>query len=87
MDYEEILTFRKSSLAPKIDETGTESDGISSKAKLISILDDIDTRVEKFRRGALFMEEERDFLFSTMDGIRSSELLNDLLDCKYDLGL
>lgn len=76
-----MLAFRKESLVPDVDEANTESEG--SKNRLLRLLDEIESRVERFRRGALLMEEEKDVLFSSIDSIRTSDLMADLLDSKY----
>lgn len=81
MSVEEIFSYRKESLIPQIDETS--SDNETSKNKLLRLLDDIENRVERFRRGALLMEEEKDILFSSIDSIKTSDLINDLLESKY----
>lgn len=81
MSVEEVCSFRKESLVPQIDESN--EDGEAPKSKLITILDDIESRVERFRRGALLMEEEKDLLFSSIDAVRNSELLNDLVESEY----
>lgn len=85
MSIEEIFSYRKESLIPQIDET--TSDGESSKSKLLRLLDEIENRVERFRRGALLMEEEKDILFSSIDAIKSSDLISDLLESMYHLFL
>lgn len=81
MSVEEVCSFRKESLIPQIEESTEENE--APKSRLVTILDDIESRVERFRRGALLMEEEKDLLFSSIDAVRNSELLNDLGESKY----
>lgn len=78
MSIEEVCSFRKESLVPQVDESTEDNE--APKGRLITILDDIESRVERFRRGALLMEEEKDLLFSSIDAVRNSELLNDLVE-------
>ncbi len=82
MDVEGMLSYTKESLIPLVDENNSEID--SSKNKLIHLLDDIEERVERFRRNALLMEEEKDILFSSIDAVRTSELISDLDESKKE---
>ena len=82
MSVEEVnvMSYRKESLKPCVDEMNIDSD--SAKTQLLRLLDDIESRVERFRRGALVWEEEKDLLASSIDAVRTSELLNDLVESK-----
>lgn len=81
MSVEEVCSFRKESLVPQVEESTEDAE--APKSRLVTILDDIESRVERFRRGALLMEEEKDLLFSSIDAVRNSELLNDLVESEY----
>lgn len=51
----------------------------------MSALDQLDARVEKFRKDALGLQEKRDFLLLSIDLIKSNELIQDMNECEYDL--
>ncbi|XP_072942833.1 BAG family molecular chaperone regulator 2 [Epargyreus clarus] len=68
---------------PLIDETtalGTQP----PKDRLISVLDQVELRVERLRRDTIRIEEERDSLLSTLDSVKHSELLGDISECDKD---
>lgn len=52
------------------------------KDRLFGILDKLEMHVEKMRREALMIEEEKDNLFSTLDAVKNSELLVSLEESK-----
>lgn len=81
MNVQETFSFPQESIIPLVDESTSENE--SPKNKLLTLLDDIENRVEHFRRGALLMEEEKDVLFSSIDSIRTSDMINDLVEGKY----
>lgn len=81
MSVEEVMSsYRKESLKPSIDDTNISND--NPRTQLLRLLDDIESRVERFRRGALIWEEEKDLLSSSIDAVRTSELMSDLLESK-----
>lgn len=53
--------------------------------RFVTALDQLDARVEKFRKDALGLQEKRDFLLLSIDLIKSNDLLQDMRECKYDL--
>ncbi|CAH0382074.1 unnamed protein product [Bemisia tabaci] len=54
------------------------------KDRLFGILDKLEMHVEKMRREALMIEEEKDNLFSTLDAVKNSELLVSLEESDKD---
>lgn len=50
--------------------------------RLISVLDQVELRVERLRRDTVRIEEERDSLLSTLDSVKHSDLLSDITECK-----
>ncbi|KAJ0174256.1 hypothetical protein K1T71_010402 [Dendrolimus kikuchii] len=68
---------------PLIDESsalGTQA----PKDRLISVLDQVEMRVERLRRDTVRIEEEKDSLLSTLDSVKHSELLADITECDKD---
>ncbi|KAL4704269.1 hypothetical protein ACJJTC_016287 [Scirpophaga incertulas] len=68
---------------PLIDESsalGTQA----PKDRLISVLDQVEMRVERLRRDTVRIEEEKDSLLSTLDSVKHSELLTDITECDKD---
>lgn len=52
--------------------------------RFVTVLDQLDARVEKFRKDALGLQEKRDFLLMSMDLIKSNDLMQNLTECKYE---
>lgn len=50
--------------------------------RFIDLLDQIDTRVEKLRKEALYLQERRDGLLMSMDVLKNNELMSGLNECK-----
>jgi BCL2-associated athanogene 2 len=68
---------------PQIVEPKEGSRQKSPKSKLVTLLDEVEMHVERLRRDALKLEEEKDRLLSTLDSVRDSEIMIDLRDSKY----
>jgi BCL2-associated athanogene 2 len=68
---------------PQIVEPKEGSQQKSPKSKLVTLLDEVEMHVERLRRDALKLEEEKDRLLSTLDSVRDSEIMIDLRDSKY----
>lgn len=51
--------------------------------RFLTALDQLDARVEKFRKDALGLQEKRDFLLLSIDLIKSNDLLQDMKECEY----
>lgn len=67
--------------SPMVDEvsSGCESEK-SGKDRLIELLDQVEMHVERLRKEALKLEEERDTLFTTLDSVRNSDVLSSLVE-------
>lgn len=53
--------------------------------RLITVLDQVEMRVERLRRDTMRIVEERDSLLSTLDSVKHSELLSDISECELNL--
>lgn len=54
------------------------------KDKFVSLLDQIELRVEQLRKDASRLEEEKDTMLTTLDTLRNNEdMLESLDDCKF----
>lgn len=49
-----------------------------SPFRFVTILDQLDARVEKFRKDALNLQEKKDYLLMSMDLIKSNEMLQNM---------
>lgn len=50
--------------------------------RFVTILDQLDARVEKFRKDALNLQEKKDYLLMSMDLIKSNEMLQSMSEGK-----
>lgn len=53
--------------------------------RFVTILDQLDARVEKFRKDSLNLQEKKDYLLMSMDLIKSNELLQNMSEGKQIL--
>ncbi|XP_067646009.1 BAG family molecular chaperone regulator 2 isoform X4 [Eurosta solidaginis] len=75
-----------------IDAGGTDAHTQSyghvdySKAldRFVSVLDQLDARVEKFRKDALCLQEKKDFLHMSIDLIRSHDMLQSMMEAERE---
>ncbi|XP_026466622.1 BAG family molecular chaperone regulator 2 isoform X2 [Ctenocephalides felis] len=67
---------------PRIDEA--ESDPAPPKERFFSLLDQLENHVERLRREAARLEEERDGLLATLDSLKNSESMSDLDEYEKD---
>lgn len=58
-------------------------DSKTAKQKLTEIIDMIESRVEKLRKEAAKLEEERDSLLASLDTVRNADTMSDLTECTY----
>uniref|UniRef100_A0A1B0G4P6 BAG family molecular chaperone regulator 2 n=1 Tax=Glossina morsitans morsitans TaxID=37546 RepID=A0A1B0G4P6_GLOMM len=56
----------------------------SLNERFVTILDQLDARVEKFRKDALNLQEKRDFLYMSIDLIKSNDLMQNLTDSERE---
>jgi len=83
MDWQAGPYADSGSLLPQIAEPNPDSPHKSPKDSLVKLLDQVEMHVERLRKDALKLEEERDTLLTTLDTIRNSEMMVDLSDSKY----
>lgn len=69
---------------PHVDDSNVMSDTENSKTRVLQLLDQVESVVEKLRRDALKMEEDRDSVFTTLDTIRNSDMLTELSDNDHE---
>lgn len=67
---------------PKIDEN-VSSDHRPPKERVLGLLDLLEAHVEKLRKEAAQLEEDRDQLLATLDSVRHTDLMNQLDDSKW----
>ncbi|XP_015108359.1 BAG family molecular chaperone regulator 2 [Diachasma alloeum] len=68
---------------PQIMES-TDSEYRQPKDRLVTVLDQIELRVEQLRRDALKLEEEKDTMLTTLDTLKNNEILGFLQDPDKD---
>ncbi|KAF7995462.1 hypothetical protein HCN44_006569 [Aphidius gifuensis] len=68
---------------PQIMES-SESEYKKPKDRLVNLLDQIELRVEQLRRDALRLEEEKDTMLTTLDTLRTNEILTFLEEADKD---
>ncbi|XP_073840805.1 BAG family molecular chaperone regulator 2 isoform X1 [Musca autumnalis] len=52
--------------------------------RFVTVLDQLDSRVEKFRKDALGLQEKRDFLLMSIDLIKSNDLMQNLTESERE---
>lgn len=62
---------------PKIDENNT-FDSKNPKERVIELLDILESHVEKLRKEASQLEEDRDQLLSSIDSVRNTDVIAEL---------
>ncbi|KAF5278042.1 hypothetical protein FQR65_LT15814 [Abscondita terminalis] len=68
---------------PTIDENlATESK--SNKQRIIELLDVLEAHVEKLRKDAIKLEDDRDALLSSLDTVKNTDLLHELSENERD---
>lgn len=73
------------SSSPHIDDSATGEMDKTPKDRLLELLDQVEVHVERLRKEASNLEEERDTLFNTLDTIRNSDLLATLDQSKLSI--
>ncbi|XP_032592025.1 BAG family molecular chaperone regulator 2 isoform X2 [Drosophila grimshawi] len=56
----------------------------NANERFVTILDQLDARVEKFRKDALNLQEKKDYLLMSMDLIKSNEMLQNMSDAERE---
>ncbi|XP_063239179.1 BAG family molecular chaperone regulator 2 [Bacillus rossius redtenbacheri] len=72
------------STQPHIEESTSSISEKPPKDKLISMLDRVEKLVERMRRDALRMEEEKDILLTTLDTVKNSEVIVELHESEQE---
>lgn len=67
---------------PKIDEDSA-MDSKTAKQKLTEILDLLEGHVEKLRKEASRLEEDRDSVLASLDSVRNADAMVELSECMY----
>ncbi|XP_036327025.1 BAG family molecular chaperone regulator 2-like [Rhagoletis pomonella] len=52
--------------------------------RFVSVLDQLDARVEKFRKDALGLQEKKDFLLMSIDLIKSHDMLQSMMEAERE---
>ncbi|XP_011208023.1 BAG family molecular chaperone regulator 2 isoform X3 [Bactrocera neohumeralis] len=52
--------------------------------RFVSVLDQLDARVEKFRKDALGLQEKKDFLLMSIDLIKSHDMLHSMMEAERE---
>jgi len=84
MDHHSINEPSAQSSSPKVDDSLSSESEKTPKDRLLDLLDQVEAHVERLRKDASTLEEERDTLFTTLDTIRNSDLLATLEDNDRD---
>lgn len=67
---------------PKIDENNA-LDNKTTKEKLIEMLDVLESHVERLRKEASNLEEEKDKILASLDSLRHTDAMKSIDDSKY----
>lgn len=67
---------------PKIDEA-VALEAKPAKQRAIELLDILEGRVEKLRRDASRLEEDKDALLASLDAVRNADIMGEIIECKY----
>ncbi|XP_077293140.1 BAG family molecular chaperone regulator 2 isoform X2 [Arctopsyche grandis] len=79
----DIVPWLAAAALPTIDESQAVSPH-PPKQRLLNVLDQVEARVEKLRKDAARIEEEKDNLLATLDAIRDSEWMLELDEFERD---
>lgn len=74
------MSSNSSSLLPKIDEDNI-LDAQGAKLRVTEILDILEGKVEKLRKEAASLEEDKDNILARLDSIRTAHWIQDLAHC------
>lgn len=80
MEWQIGVDADSGSLLPQVVEPNPNSPQKSPKDRLVKLLDQVEMHVERLRKDAFKLEEQRDTLLTTMDTIRNSEMMLELSD-------
>ncbi|KRT84792.1 hypothetical protein AMK59_146 [Oryctes borbonicus] len=74
----DVVAANVSEVLPKIDEEDNIMDERTAKRKVTELLDRLEGRVEKLRKEASALEEDKDNILISLDSIRTAECLTDM---------
>lgn len=72
------------SFLPKIDEDNV-MDSVNTKQRITEILDLLEGKVEKLRKEASKLEEDRDNILASLDSLRTADWTTNINKCEYAL--
>ncbi|XP_032592023.1 BAG family molecular chaperone regulator 2 isoform X1 [Drosophila grimshawi] len=67
-----------------VDDSRALDRPCNANERFVTILDQLDARVEKFRKDALNLQEKKDYLLMSMDLIKSNEMLQNMSDAERE---
>lgn len=68
---------------PKIDEA-IALEIKPAKQRAIELLDLLEGHVEKLRREAAKLEEDKDALLVSLDAVRNADIMGEIIECKFN---
>ncbi|XP_036327020.1 BAG family molecular chaperone regulator 2-like [Rhagoletis pomonella] len=67
-----------------VDESKALDRPFNLNERFVSVLDQLDARVEKFRKDALGLQEKKDFLLMSIDLIKSHDMLQSMMEAERE---
>ncbi|XP_017112561.1 BAG family molecular chaperone regulator 2 isoform X1 [Drosophila elegans] len=67
-----------------VDDSRALDRPYNASERFVSILDQLDARVEKLRKDALNLQEKKDFLLMSMDLIKSNEMMQNMSEAERE---
>lgn len=68
----------------KVDDSKVVDRPFNLNERFVTVLDQLDARVEKFRKDALGLQEKRDFLLMSIDLIKSNDLMTNMAESERE---
>ncbi|XP_023291372.2 BAG family molecular chaperone regulator 2 isoform X3 [Lucilia cuprina] len=68
----------------QVDDSRVVDRPFNLNERFVTVLDQLDARVEKFRKDALGLQEKRDFLLMSIDLIKSNDLMQNLTESERE---
>lgn len=69
---------------PKIDEA-ISLESKPPKQRAVELLDILEGHVEKLRRDAAKLEEDKDALLASLDAVKNADIMGEIIECKYKI--
>ncbi|XP_068154941.1 BAG family molecular chaperone regulator 2 isoform X1 [Drosophila tropicalis] len=67
-----------------VDDSRAMDRPFNANERFVSIMDQLDARVERFRKDALNLQEKKDYLLMSMDLIKSNEMLQNMSEAERE---